>query len=477
MKRFINKKVMLVATMVATAFTAQAQYLRTSYFMEGTSTRLQLNPGLQPTRGYLNLPVIGSFNISANSNSLGINDIINIFQDENDFLNNDALYNALKNDNNINMNINTNILSFGWIKGKNFWSVNAGIRMDVGTRINKGMFTMMRNMNGFGIEDVAGRTENYEMGNQSISMNAYAEVGLGLSRRITEKLTVGARAKVLLGLARTEVNIDQFDLGLDIPEIPNAGNMTPEELMNYEFSPSDWEGKHYNYQANGNVITTLKGGGMTFDDTDMIDGFDIDAGSFGVAGSGFGVDFGASYKLLDNLTLSAAVLDLGFLKWNSKNTTIATVEGGENVEITPDNYDKYIGGEILSLERFDFKKQEDVDYKSKTKLATTILLAGEYSLLNNKLSVGAMYTSRFVQPKTLNELTLSATFRPSNALNAAISYSPILAGGKSIGLALKLGPVFLGTDYMYFGGNSKSVNGFIGLSIPLGGKQKPFAEL
>ena len=42
-----------------------AQYLRTSYFMEGASSRLQLNPGLQPSGGYFNIPVLGSFNIGA----------------------------------------------------------------------------------------------------------------------------------------------------------------------------------------------------------------------------------------------------------------------------------------------------------------------------------------------------------------------------------------------------------------------------
>lgn len=69
------------------------------------------------------------------------------------------------------------------------------------------------------------------------------------------------------------------------------------------------------------------------------------------------------------------------------------------------------------------------------------------------------------EPKTLNELTFLATFRPKNWLNAAISYSPIQASGKSIGLAVKLGPLFVGTDYMFFGGNSKSVNGFLGISF------------
>ncbi len=478
MRTFMNKKVLVAVSVLATVFSAQAQYLRTSYFMEGASTRVQMNPGLQPTRGYLNLPIIGGFNVTANTNSLGINDIIDITKDGNDFLNNNTLYNSLKQDNRFNMNLNTNILSFGWIKGKNFWSVNAGLRMDIGAQINKDMFTMMRNMNGFDIESVAGKPQSYKMGNQSINMNAYAEVGLGFSRRITEKLTVGARAKVLLGLARTEVNIEQFDLDLDIPEVPNIENMTPQELMDYEFSESDWYGKGYSYNAKANVVTTLKGGGMTFDpETNMINGFDLDASSFGIAGTGFGIDLGASYSILKNLTVSAAVLDLGVMKWNKSNTTMAEVKGEENVTISADNYEQYIGGDLLSLDRFDFKKKGNADYKTSTKLSTTILLAAEYGLLNNKLSVGAVYSSRFVQPKTQTELTFLATYRPSNAFNAAISYSPILSGGKSFGLALKLGPIFAGTDYMYFGGNSKTINGFVGLSLPLGGKRKPFAEL
>ena len=247
--------------------------------------------------------------------------------------------------------------------------------------------------------------------------------------------------------------------------------------MEEDFSEEDWYGKNYSYDAKANVVTTLKGGGMTFDENNMINGFDLDASSFGIAGTGFGVDLGASYSIFNNLTVSAAVLDLGVMKWNKNNTTMATVEGHQNVTISEDNYDQYIGGDILSLDRFDFKKDEEADYKSSTKLSTTILLAAEYGLLNNKLSVGAVYSSRFVQPKTQTELTFLATLRPSNAFNAAISYSPILSGGKSFGLALKLGPIFAGTDYMYFGGNSKTINGFIGLSLPLGGKRKPFSEL
>ena len=43
---------------------------------------------------------------------------------------------------------------------------------------------------------------------------------------------------------------------------------------------------------------------------------DFDFNGFGFAGYGGAIDLGASYKILDNLTESASVLDLGFIKWS-----------------------------------------------------------------------------------------------------------------------------------------------------------------
>ena len=64
--------------MLVCALPANAQFLRTSYFMEGTHYRQQLNPALTPTKGYFNLPVVGAVNATVGSTSLGYQDIIDI---------------------------------------------------------------------------------------------------------------------------------------------------------------------------------------------------------------------------------------------------------------------------------------------------------------------------------------------------------------------------------------------------------------
>lgn len=169
---------------------------------------------------------------------------------------------------------------------------------------------------------------------------------------------------------------------------------------------------------------------------------------------------------MKNLTVSAAVLDLGFLSWDKGSTTVALSD--EETQINSSNFDQYVGGDFMDMDMYNLKEGEA--FGRKKSLSSTVLLAGEYSVLNNKISVGALYSTRFIQPKNISELTFSATFRPKNWLNAAVSYSPIQAAGKSMGVALKLGPLFVGTDYMFFGNNSKIVNVFLGLSFAMGKK-------
>lgn len=61
MKQLNSLKVWLsVVLLLCFSLSGQAQFLRTSYFMEGSNQRMQLNPALMPGRGYLNIPMLPS---------------------------------------------------------------------------------------------------------------------------------------------------------------------------------------------------------------------------------------------------------------------------------------------------------------------------------------------------------------------------------------------------------------------------------
>lgn len=441
-----------------------AQFLRTSYFMEGTHYRQQLNPALAPGRGYLNLPVIGTFNASVNSSTLGYQDVMDIIDNSEggDFFKSDAFINKLDNLNNLNVNLSTDILSAGWYKGKNFWSFNIGLRNDIGASIPKGMFEFMREMDGLSAYDNLERLSNInqKVGHQSLEINSYAEVGVGLARNITERLTVGARVKALLGVGNLKLDINNIAVNSNLSGY-NTGDL------------NDLNGR-----AEIRVDATLENSSKLIElseDDGVID--EIEFGTFGLAGYGLGIDLGASYKLMDKLTLSASLLDLGFMKWSKNNTSVAKATANQSYDLTnsSDRYefvDKVASGEVLNFDMLNMTLDKSAQKDRSTSLTSTLVLGAEYELLGDLLAVGALYTGRFAKPETLNELTLSANIRPKNNLNLALSYSLWQGSGKTFGVAAKLGPIFVGTDYMFFGKDTKNLNAYIGFSLPLN-KQKP----
>ena len=55
----------------------------------------------------------------------------------------------------------------------------------------------------------------------------------------------------------------------------------------------------------------------------------IDDSSWGINGFGLAVDLGAEYKLDDNWKFSAAILDLGYIGWNTN--FVASTNGDKQV--------------------------------------------------------------------------------------------------------------------------------------------------
>ena len=445
--------IMLVCTL-----SANAQFLRTSYFMEGTHYRQQLNPALTPTKGYFNLPVIGAVNATVGSTSLGYQDIIDIIDDGDDFYTKPDFMNRLKDNNKLNVNFSTEILSAGWYKGKNFWSFNIGLRTDIGANLTKNMFTFLNEME---TVEENWRNSNYDISGQQLNINAYTEIGLGLSRQINSRLTVGARVKALLGIGNMELKLNRVAMSANLPSDQQINQWSSESYWN-SMSPSqaaqaaqELKDKFNNYHANLTVGAELKSSfkGLELQEEegkDYVTDFDFDSGKLGIAGYGFGIDLGASYKILDNLTVSASVLDLGFISWSKSSTKIASanpdpidIKGSTYANmVDPNNpntvmnavnqlqndaqgyMDRVTNGDVLDYDMLQLEVS-DAKESRKSRLASTLVLGAEYGFFNNKLAVGVLSTTRFVQPDALTELTFSANYRPKSWFNVALSYSAI----------------------------------------------------
>ncbi len=487
------KSVGVFSLMLFCAFSANAQFLRTSYFMEGTHYRQQLNPALTPERGYVNIPVIGSINATVSSTSLGYQDIIDIIDNGDDFYTKPDFMNRLKDKNKLNVNFGTEILSAGWYKGKNFWSVNVGLRADVGATVSKSLFQFLNEVDGM----TEWQNQRFNIGGQEVDVQTYTEIGVGFARRLTDRLSVGAKVKGLLGIGNMNLKVRQGYLNAMLPSETRINEISNTQLgSNWESQiaalKSEINGYNADLQVDATLESSFKGLELLENENGYVDEMDFDAGKLGVAGWGLGIDLGASYKVMDNFTVSASVLDLGFLTWSKNSTQIATTN--RNIAMKGADYVKRLeaattldqaqqalndfgtesqdflnragGGDVLDFEMLQMTA-EQADKSRKSSLAATVVVGAEYGFLDNKLTVGALSTTRFVQPNTLTELTFSANYRPKDWCDVALSYSVIQSAGKSFGLALRLGPVFLGTDYMFLGKNSNAVSGFVGVSVPL----------
>lgn len=461
-------RIALVLLFVGFAVDGDAQYVRTTYFMDGSQYRLQLNPALAPSRGYIHLPVIGQTNASFYSNALGVDDVVDLLKnaDDADYYTTDKFVSKLVDRNTAVINAGTDLLSVGHWVGRSFVSFNIGVRADGNITVPRQLFSFMRDMKGMNSNDYS----NYmaDLSNEELFMNTYAEIGLGYTRLIGDRVSIGGRLKGLVGLGNVQLKVGRAVVRTNLEGIDPNTDWTEtgfDELVDAQGTAQ--------IDVDAELITSCKGLVLETNSEGYIDDMDFKTNKMGFSGFGGALDLGVAVDVTDALTLSAAITDLGFICWTKGSTQVAYANSDEltyNSEI-PGDISRFVGvvgsGKALNWDMVRLTPDASAAKSRTTTLASTLAVGGEYRLLDDKLSVGALYTNRFAKPENKSEVTLSVAAHPSTLLDFAISYSPVMCGGSSFGVAMKLGPLFLGTDYMYLGKNTKCCNAQVGLSIPL----------
>ena len=398
---------------------------------------MELNPALAPGRGYINLPAVGAFGLEVSSNSLGAQDVFEIMSDGGTFYANDKFMKLLKDENMLGLKLNTNLISFGWHKPEGFWSFSVAAMANVDAIIPKAMFQYAYDLE----NELSTGLKDYMVRNERLNLNTYTELSLGYAKQVGERLSIGGKAKVLLGYANIDLNVKKLDI--KTYKLDNAAdNIYP----------------YCNIDTDVEMALSGKGIELEHDSYGYID--DVMLGKFGIGGYGAAVDLGLEFKVTERLSLCASVVDLGFISWGKSSSEVYKSRNTVQTYEKPD-------ADILDFETFALK--DGVKKARKTQLAPTVTAGGELGFFNDKLGLGILSVTSFGEYKKYSELMAVATFRPTTLFNVSASYS-VLEGTDTFGLALKLGPVMVGTDYMFLSENAKQVNGYLGLSIPLARK-------
>ena len=413
-KRFIYGALLLVAMALTQSVSAQ---LKSSYFMEGSYFRTELNPALRPTRGYIALPLVSGYSGGVYSNYNSIDNFryelsgeyISVYDKlvpTNEFLG------RLPNRCVQNINSNLNLFGLGFYTlGGTYFNLGANIRLDMVDVIPKEYFRAMKNLGG-----------EYDLENMSVGLNAYIENYVGVSYQLGDNLAVGARVKFLIGVQNANLNVNK----LSIVDTENGQKYTLSGDLRTNSIGYD------SSQFDGDTNPEIVGG----DDASFVWN---NLHSFGGA-----IDLGAEWTLWDDhLKLSAAITDLGFIRWSSDTQ----LSGKFEME-----FDSADIVDLLDPGTMDMPKRFS-DYT--TRLTTNVNMGAEYNFLSNHFSVGLLSHTRFYSHAVVTEMTTSFNVRPTNWITLTASHTFLNGNTPGIfGAAVNIHPrainIFIGMDYISF---------------------------
>lgn len=451
MKRI--KSIIVSSVIAVAALTTHGQEAsRSAYFLDGYSFRHELNPAFGGERSYVSIPALGNINLGPFSN-VGVNTFLYPINGNQYKLTTfmsptvsaDEFLGKLKDNNRINMSSDVVLLSAGFKAFKGYNTITIGVHADMGLGLPKDLFRFMK-------LGQTGTDTHYNFKDLSVNANSMAEIALGHSHKINSKLTIGAKMKVLLGLGAVQAKIDNMDLRMT----DNQWTVNAVGSLNMA-------------AGSGLRVPTKRETGASYSkpsEADLIEWNDIDYDSFGLSGFGLGFDLGATYQLLPDLQLSAAVTDLGFMNWSHavKGETSKTswkFDGFQNIALDKDDpgYEENKIGEQLDRMWDDLQDavnfhRTGVDQSFTRALYTTIRLGAEYKMpFYNKLTGAFLFSSHIAGVSSWTEGRFYANVKPNKWFDASVNYG-ISSFGSSLGWMVNFHPkgfnFFIGTDHQFF---------------------------
>ena len=452
----MNRKFWTIVLLALTAISASAQQVNTLYFLENAPMRHTINPAFQPvSKGYINFSPLGWMTLGVGNNVLTISDMFYVDPATGKTVTplhpeagNKQLF--LKQFNRSMLYFNTDLtlglLNMGFrIKDDGYLTIGFNEHIEVGETTPKSMFEFI--LNG-GMTDLTGGTNVMNFNGLGLGATLYTEMAVGYSHRLDEQWTIGGKLKILFGQMDMSVNSKM----LQIKSNPEWMNINTQFGLNVA-GPIDFsrlpsaEGKTMQ-----EYTQEFQNGGVALDS--LVDYRNVWK-MITPSGMGAAIDFGFAYKPIENLQLSVALNDLGFIYWYKAqkyncnlDTTFNGVgefdygdpafrddEGNFSTQLLLDSVKNNLIGIANSA---TFQRQG----KGYCKMPSAKLNIGlDANFWENRIGFGIVSATRLYNARLYEELTIGLAFRPCNWFNIAASYS-LMENGKysNIGAGLSFMP-------------------------------------
>jgi len=465
---YIKKTIALFVVVVLSfhfSMDVKGQQNLTLYNLKAIPQSNYVNPGILPaSRFNIGLPVISSLYLNKSNSGFKLNDLVTDGAGSSTKLDFENLVNQLATNNYFALALQTDLLSLNFKSKENYFSFNSSYKVNWRVRYPKDFLNFIWKGNGASL----GEELKFNLG---LDASTYLEYGLGYSREIGDKLSLGLRVKYLSGIAN--VSTEKSDITLYTNPITYDITATSDIVVN----------------TSGIVDNPFSGMGVVDVATKL-------------KNRGYGIDIGGSYKATERLTVNASVLDLGSIKWKFAPTNY--VSGNPNASFTYQgiNLNTFVNDSTsidkaveLVFDSLNATFALDTVHRSyKTRLGAQIYAGAQYEL-NKESNVSLLLQGHFFDKKLHPALAVSYNYTIDNYLMGSINYSMFNRSYMNIGLglALNLGPLqvygvsdnvlglFIYNKYKFdtgngkkteitYPGNTKNLNLRVGINLTFGRK-------
>ena len=435
-----KKDILIVLVLLMMPFLAGAQALKGSYFLDSSLNRHEMNPAFAPRANYVQLFGIGNFGVGEMTNL----DMPSLLYPVNGklatFLHPDVSVKqfdrTFPKHPHFDVNFDATLLGFGfYTKRKSFWTFDVDMRANVDADLPGDLFRFIKMGAG-----TSGKSFN--VGNVNVYGTSGIQASLGYSRNIVKGLRVGVKARVIAPMCYGAINLENVRLttGADKWTLSTEG---------------------YAHLSAQGLTAKLPEGEMvpefSFDQQLMLQNKVL-------AGFGYSFDLGFEYRLengslLDGLAVSAAVTDLGKIRYKQNATHSYSTKGSvdwvgfQNVSMDNMEFESVLNDFIEEAKNSLVNLSEIKHDGEMTRSTMPRIYAGvEIPLCTPKVTVGMLYSSRISHSYARNELTTSLNLNPCKWFALGLNYS-FLNTTRSMGFIMeftpKIGPtLYIGADYL-----------------------------
>ena len=422
-------KYIMAIVLAALAYNSSAQNSQTLYYMNLPQRHL-LNPALRPTNSvYIGLPVLSGINLNINNNFFNVSDVIaqsgdsliTIFHPDYDI--NDFIA-KIKDVNAIEPQVLVQLFGLGFSVGQDLY-----VFLDINERVeaNIALPGDLLRLAFQGNEPFIG--SQVDLSSFRTNVMWYREAGIGFSKNFTSNLRIGVKGKLLFGMATASTDIRSFGITVndDYSHIFDADmSVNFSAPLSVDLDPDGF-------------IDDFKFDDTRFDETSETIRYILNPGNIGL-----GLDAGVEYSITNRLRASAAVTDLGFIKWK-KDITNLKANGHYDftgIDIT-DIYKREITIDSFMVELSE-SLMDSISFSSDDAPFTTYLpfglsAGGSFDLTKN-ISLGVLSYTRFIGKQVKEALTLSANINMGNAFSTTLAYTAANNRYDNIGFGLAFRP-------------------------------------